>query len=218
MGGDYARTEMRSGSTLLAESATTLSGRGIDVATSLVNGFVAPALADATQPSDVLVVGTHKTGFLHGRVLGSRSVQIASSAPCTVAVIPDTDLRRRSGVVVGIGEGDSPAILSTAAAEAGRHGQQLSIIRSFGPATPGLDEWAPVIDIVRATHDGLAIRTKETRRAPAEALLDASRDKALLVIGPGKAGGAGNPIGSVLHDVLLNLNAPVLVVRGVAFG
>jgi nucleotide-binding universal stress UspA family protein len=50
-------------------------------------------------------------------------------------------------------------------------------------------------------------------RPPAEALLDAARDKALLVLGPGSTGPVRSPIGSVTHDVLLNVNAPVLVAR-----
>ena len=52
-----------------------------------------------------MVVGTHKIGFLHGRVLGSRSVQITSTVPCSVAVIPEVDLRFRRGVVGGRGPG-----------------------------------------------------------------------------------------------------------------
>jgi len=211
MGGDFARTEMRSGSDLLTQLASSLHGHGTDVSTTLLSGFVPWSLAEATRPDDLLVIGTHKTGFLHGRVLGSRSVQIAASARCTVAVIPDTDLRRRTGVVVGVRPGETPDVIEAAAAEASRHGQQLSVIRSISPHTE--KEPSPAIQAVQAAHPGLSIRTKETRRSPAEALLDAGRDKALLVIGPGVGTGTGSPIGSVLHDVLLNLTAPVLVVR-----
>lgn len=214
MGRDFARADLRSGSTLLTELAASLEGRGTDVATALLSGFVPWALADATRPGDLLVVGTHKTGFLHGRVLGSRSVQIAAAARCAVAVIPDTDLRRRTGVVVGLGVGDPPTVLAAAADEARRYGQELSVIRSHVPSAASLDQLSPLIDAVRTTHQGLEILTKGTRRAPVEALLDASRDKALLVIGAGEVDETGNPIGSLLHDVLLNLTCPVLVVRG----
>ena len=50
-------------------------------------------------------------------------------------------------------------------------------------------------------------------RPPAAALLDSARDKALLVLGPGSLEPVRSPIGSVVHDVLLNANAPVLISR-----
>jgi hypothetical protein len=56
------------------------------------------------------------------------------------------------------------------------------------------------------------VRTLTTRRPPAEALLDASRNATLLVLGPG-AVPVDTPFASVIHDVLLNINAPVLVAR-----
>jgi hypothetical protein len=66
---------------------------------------------------------------------------------------------------------------------------------------------------VRENYPGLIVRMRESQRSPAEALLDSSRDKAMLVLGPGTPDRMLSPIGSVLHDVLLNLNAPALIVR-----
>lgn len=213
MGRDFASGELRAGESLLADMASSLAGRGFDVTTTLLSGPVSWALAELAAPSDLLVVGTHKTGFLHGRVLGSRSVQIAAAARCSVAVIPDADLRFRRGVVVGLDSADdAPEVARAAAEEADARGEDLSVIR----AIPGRGEAAhavELLDAVRATFPELVVRTRESRRQPAEALLDASRDKALLVVGPGSA--ERSPIGSVLHDVLLNLNAPALIARGV---
>jgi nucleotide-binding universal stress UspA family protein len=213
MGRDFAAGALKAGEGLLADAAAGLTGRGFDVATTLLNGPVSWALAEVAAPSDLLVVGTHKTGFLHGRVLGSRSVQIAAAAHCSVAVIPDGDLRFRRGVVVGLDSGeDADDVAQTAAAEAEKRGEDLSIIRAL-PERAEAAHLVALLEGLRTTFPGLVVRSRESRRQPAEALLDASRDKALLVIGPGDA--ERSPIGSVLHDVLLNLNAPALIARGV---
>jgi nucleotide-binding universal stress UspA family protein len=211
MGRDFAAGELRDGEDVLAQTAARLTGRGFDVTTTLLSGPVSWALTEFAAPTDLLVVGTHKTGFLHGRVLGSRSVQIVASAHCSVAVIPDGDLRFRRGVVVGLDSGEDAAEVARAAAEeADARGEQLSVIRAI-PARTETPDTTGAVDIVRETFPHLVVRMRESRREPAEALLDASRDKALLVVGPGSS--QRSPIGSVLHDVLLNINAPALVAR-----
>ena len=215
MGQDFAREDLRTGAGVIADLTAQVSGRGLAVTAALLDGPVAWALADFTAPSDLLVVGTHKTGFLHGRVLGSRSVQIAATASCSVAVVPDIDLRYRRGVVVGLDERDDPSIGLAAGAEADARGEQLSVIHAAGSATADTADRvrAGAVTAVRAAFPGLVIQTRKSQRGPAQALLDAARDKALLVVGPGSADHAGTVIGTVLHDVLLNVNAPVLVVR-----
>ena len=216
MGQDFARAELKDGGEILAGLSAPLMGSGLEVSTVLLSGPVAWALAQFAEPRDVLVIGTHKTGFLHGRVLGSRSVQIAASARSSVAVIPDIDSRFRRGVVVGVdGHDDAVPVALIAASEAHARGEQLSVIRSIGSAAGAPDELlrSPAVLAVRDAFPGLVVNTRESRRGPAEALLDAARDKALLVIGPGTADHAGTVIGTVLHDVLLNVNAPVLVAR-----
>jgi hypothetical protein len=55
------------------------------------------------------------------------------------------------------------------------------------------------------------VRARHSTRNPSAALLDSARSQALLVIGPGSTGVERSPIGTVVHEVLLNANAPVLV-------
>jgi nucleotide-binding universal stress UspA family protein len=66
---------------------------------------------------------------------------------------------------------------------------------------------------VRDRFPSLLVRSRVSGRHAPEALLDIARDKHLLVLGPGSSEPTRSPIGSVLHDVLLNVNAPVLIVR-----
>jgi nucleotide-binding universal stress UspA family protein len=225
MGHDYREFESRRGAHLVAEALTVATKALPDaqVSVALLSGGVAWALAAFAQAGDVLVIGTGKTGFLRGRVLGSRSVQIAIAVACTVAVIPDIDLRFRRGVVAGIDRVQTAGtVANAAAAEATARGEELLLVQSASPsevAESGAGRAGLAVTFamnhVRAGWPQLEIRSRVTARPPAEALLDTARDRALLVLGPGSLDPSRSPIGSVLHGVLLNANAPVLVARPV---
>lgn len=218
MGEDFALEESRRTSELLSGLLGELAPTGLEVSATVLEGPVTTALADFVTAQDIVVIGTHKVGFLHGRVLGSRSVQIAASAPCSVAVIPDVDLRFRRAVVVGVDRLDTASeIARVAAAEAETRGEELVIIQADLPAGRPRHELPLTIAVaaVRDSFPSLVVRSRVSARPAAEALLDAALDKSLLVIGPGATGPYRSPIGSVLHDVLLNVNAPVLVTRPV---
>jgi nucleotide-binding universal stress UspA family protein len=147
-------------------------------------------------------------------VLGSLSVQIAAAATCTVAVIPGIDVRFRRGVVAGIDrEETAEHIAELAAREAAARGDDLTLVHA-GPTRGGaLDDSAlqSALAHLRRVHPGLTVLARRSTRAPSAALLDVSRGQALLVIGPGSTGIERSPIGTVVHEVLLNANAPVLV-------
>lgn len=182
-----------------------------------IKGESAPdALARFVADDDVLVIGSGKTGFIHSRVYGTRGLQIAAAVPCSVAVIPEVDLRFRSGVVAGIVDGDDATqVVDAAAGEAASRAEPLLLVHStFEGLIPGAVETeGPVLARALATATSrwpsLSIRSRTSERRPAEALLDASRNCALLVLGAS----ARHALGSVAHDVLINLNAPVLIVR-----
>jgi nucleotide-binding universal stress UspA family protein len=221
MGKDYENLTARHGAALLSRRIDKLrrAHPELTVEGLALEGSVVWELAGAVEPADLLIVGTHKTGFLHGRVLGSRSVQIAAAAPSSVAVIPEVDLRFRRGVVAGIDRSETAdAIASLAADEAASRSDELSLMEAVSPSAPSHDRTPLAVAAVAAhrRHPALLIRSRTSNRPAAEALLDASRDKALLVLGPGSLDPRRSPIGSVLHDVLLNLNAPVIVARPLA--
>jgi len=213
----------RTGVRLLAETVARLEAEHPElvVSTRLLSGQVPRALAAFAEPDDLLVIGTGKTGFLHGRVLGSRSVQIAMAAPCTVAVIPDVDLRFRRGVVAGVDRfGTAAAIARSAAAEAGSRGEELLFIQAaparetrLNPVERADLAISQAVAEARECQPELVIRSRVAARPAAEALLDSARDKALLVLGPGSPESVRPPIGSVVHDVLLNANSPVLIIH-----
>ncbi len=187
----------------------------LDVQSELLEGSAPWELTRFARPDDVLVVGTHKTGFSSGRVLGSLSVQIAAASTCTVAVIPGTDVRFRRGVVAGIDrEQTARHIAEIAARESVTRGDELTLLHAGHPGEGGVLDDGPLqtaLAHVRATYPDLIVQARRSTRAPSAALLDASHSKALLVIGPGSTGVDRSPIGTVVHEVLLNANAPVLV-------
>lgn len=218
-GSDFA-TETRSrAAVVLAEARALAATRhpGARIETALLEGPVAWALAGFAGADDLLVIGTHKTGFLHGRVLGSRSVEVAILAACDVLVIGPTDLRFRRGVVAAVADDPAFEAVSRAAARAARDRDDELLILHAAAAEEGPSELLDrARDAARSVAPDVVIRTRSSRRGAAELLLDAGRDRALMVIGDGDADRARSPIGSVLHDVLLNLTAPTLVVHAAA--
>lgn len=217
MGPDFRAGATDLGRRLLEATQSRLraEARALEVHSELLEGSASWELTRFARPDDVLVVGTHKTGFSSGRVLGSLSVQIAAASTCTVAVIPGTDVRFRAGVVAGIDrEQTARHIAEIAAREAVARGEELTLVHAGRAAEDAVIDDAPLqaaLTHVRAAYPDLIVRARRSSRAPSAALLDVARTKALLVIGPGSTGVARSPIGTVVHEVLLNANAPVLV-------
>jgi nucleotide-binding universal stress UspA family protein len=221
IGGDYRREVERSAADLLEQALDDVAARhpGVDVQGVLLDGPVAWGLVQLAGSDDTLVIGTHKTGFLHGRVLGSRSVEVAMLAPCDVMVIPPLEMRFRTGVVAGIADDASfRDVVETAATAAEARGEELLLLHGTGEREPARERSlvADAQALAREVAGSIVIRTRASNRTAAELLLDASRDRALLVLGSGSGDRARSPIGSVLHDVLLNLTAPVLITHATA--
>lgn len=239
VGRDAAADAERQARELLLEEAARVAElhTGVTLTTRIVHGGTAWALAKLPSPEDLLIVGTHKTGFLRGRVLGSRSVQIASAARCSVAIVPDTTLDSRHDVVVGVDgtDGSLPAV-RIGAQEADRLDQDLLLVhappgaprsdssRSESGRNESSDDRSPqtarlmqdAAAVAAATASRITVRRRIAHRDPAEALLDASFDAALLILGVSARHGESTLIGSVTHDVLMNINVPVLIARGVS--
>ncbi|MEO6942319.1 MAG: universal stress protein [Terrimesophilobacter sp.] len=205
----------------------------IEVIGRLLTGSPIWELIDVSGDGGLTVVGTHKTGYIHGKIFGSRSLQLAAGAHSHVAVIPQGWLADAHGVVVGVdGSPAGRAAIRFAAAEAGRRGQTLTLMRAwYAPKLPEtLKELEKERDtsleadatellteasrIAKDVHADVDLRLRAIHRPSAEALLDASSAAALLVVGSSRREGAQQTIlGSVTHDVLLNLAAPTIVVH-----
>jgi len=219
LGPEYAAELERAGHGLLAEAHGAAEASGAPVRVALELGSPASKLADAARSGDILVIGSHKTGYVRGRVLGTRSVVVASLSRSSVVVIPEDNLAHRQGVVVGVVPGaDCHAAIVAGASEAQALHQELTLIHC-APDRPeaveaGRSLLAAAVELALTTAPGIVVRRRMSHRACSDTLLDASRSAALLVLGASR-GGTNRPgsIGSVTHEVLLNLTSAVMVAR-----
>ncbi|TXN28967.1 universal stress protein [Lacisediminihabitans profunda] len=206
----------------------------VPVTSEVLRGDPMVELASASARSELVVVGTHKTGFLHGRAFGSRSLQLAASAQAPVAIIPESSVRNRRGIVAGVDDSTAGwAAVRFAAAEAERTGQDLTLVRSWRLPQLRLDPddrtlqheklvhaaveqmMADAVSLAKEHCVTVSVKSRTMRRTPAEALIEASTSARLLVIGSSRRHGlAQRALGPVSHDVLLNLAGPTLVVHG----
>lgn len=203
-----------SGPELLEETIRTARAQTaeVEVRTEIVHGAAPWELAAVAQPGELLVVGTHKTGYLNGRVLGTRSIIVASVAPCTVVVVPDSTVAGRSGILVGVAsDGASDAAVLAGAREAARLNEDLTLLHCTDATDTGRAALTDALALARTVAPDVEVRTRLSRRRPAEALLDASRSASLLVVGSSRRG--MDHLGSVAYEVLLNINTTVMVAR-----
>ena len=218
MGSAYSAACRQQLAELLTSTRTRLGSTnpGLQVTTDLVVGRVASALAAAARPDDLLVIGSDKTGYAHGRVYGARSIQLAATAAATVAIVPAVELRLRQGVVVALADREgSDALAVIGAREAMAQGSDLVLVHAM-PAGSDAGRRASADAVLAsaaeaAMREGCAqVTVKLAERRPAEAILNLCRDKALLIIGrsmPQTSLG----VGTTLHELLLNANVPVVI-------
>jgi nucleotide-binding universal stress UspA family protein len=122
-------------------------------------------------------------------------------------------------VVVGAdGSPGSAAALDFACCHAALTGQRVLVLHGEGPARGPADDAAvgvaEAVARARAGHLGVRLETASVATPAAQALVDASGDAALVVVGSrGLRAYEGARLGSVSHDVLRRATCTVAVVR-----
>ena len=179
----------------------------LQIMTNTADGRAEDALARRSVRHSMLVVGTHKTGFIYGQTFGSRFLGLAWRALCDVAFIPDQAGSARRGVVAPAESSPTgEAIARFAAAEAAACAQELTLIAS----TRGEADRAGALAL--EAHHGLRVHARVSTLPPAEALIAASAGASLLVIGRSRSPRSSTLSRSANHDVLVNMACPVVVV------
>jgi nucleotide-binding universal stress UspA family protein len=193
---------------------------GVKVTTRVLTGDPMVELAEAGRDARMAVVGTHKTGFIHGQSFGSRSLQLAG-----------TSFGSRGGVIVGVDDSlAGRAAVTFGATEAISARQPLTLIRGLddgirSPAAKGNSAAearvaaegsdTAAVELAKALGYIGVIRTRLIERPAAEALVDAASAASLLVVGSSRRRGAQlAALGPVCHDVLLNIASPTVIVHG----
>jgi nucleotide-binding universal stress UspA family protein len=217
---------MRAKATTIAELPT------LAVTTQIRRGQPHDAIIAASGHADLLVIGTNKTPPLTGIIHGTLPLKVAGQAECTTVVVP-VDWKPETGEVV-VGWNDDAAAekaVDFAAAEASRRDVGLTIVHAWKvPGMAPMDGAGAAIlveQVMNASRQLLAEAAHRVELAyptlpvtqslhagqAAVALVGAASHASLVVVGSrGRGAITGFFLGSVSHDVLLNMPAPVAVV------
>lgn len=206
----------------------------------VIDGSPSEVLVRASDPSTLVVLGSHGYGRISGPYLGSVSQHVARHAAGPVVVVRPAAHPSSTRIVVGVdGSGGSEDALEFAFERASRsdaslfvlYGWRSSASRSMGwggtmpfGATVSADvgeEVAAAELLLAETVAGLSEKYPDVevyREAipvsAARALADASQSAAMVVVGSrGRGAFAGLLLGSVSQSVLHHAACPVAIVR-----
>lgn len=205
------------------------------VETAVVEGHPADILSQAGADADQIVVGARGAGApALVKMLGGVSDYVVAHTQGSVAVVPD-QAEDREGAPVVLGLDDSPQgrlAMARAFQAASLRGVPLIAITAwdYGPYDAHNAElWAHNVTEMNAMmeEEGRAllaekiaefpdvdVTVKAVRGRPEHALIEASRDAGLLVIGSkGRGGFARLLLGSTSRHVLRDSYCPVVVTR-----
>jgi nucleotide-binding universal stress UspA family protein len=192
----------------------------------------APALLDAAQDADLLVVGARGIGGFRSLLLGSVSEECLHHATCPVAVVHAHDgghapVGEQERLVVGIdGSDEARRALCWTLDEARARGAVVEVVHAWQPPLLG-GNLAEIDALERAAQrvletslddqdtSGLAVPVELTLACagPASAILNAAKAADLVVVGARGVGGLrGLLIGSTSRQVARHSPCPIVVV------
>ncbi|SCL53672.1 Nucleotide-binding universal stress protein, UspA family [Micromonospora chersina] len=198
-----------------------------------VAGGPGATLVEESRRAELVVVGSRGVGGFAGLLLGSVSNQVAQHAHCPVLVVRPAEqpIPVRGPVLVGV-DGSEVAghAVRLAADEAVRRDADLVLVHVRTPergavapdaaaeaTAAGQAESAELLAgaaaRIRADHPVLSVVERPVVGAsPEQALIEASGEAALVVVGSrGRGGFAGLLLGSVSQALVQHAHCPVLV-------
>ena len=216
----------------LADAAD--AAAGLEIEQLVAQGDAAGALVGVAAGADLLVVGSRGRGGVTGTVLGSVSRACLHHAPCPVAVVHDAGPTERSRIVVGAdGSPGAKAALDWVYAEAQLRDVGVFAVCAYdepwGIAAAGMSSAAAVaevrtqlaveaekvLEVVEAeAPEGVRMTGEAISSAAGPALVAASDESALLVVGSrGRGGFKSLLLGSVSQFCATHARGVVIVVR-----
>lgn len=204
------------------------------VATQAVFGLPAEGLLEAAKSANLLVLGARGLGGFRELLLGSVSQRCLHEAKCAVAIVRSDSTARATEfgrVVVGVdGSNHGDAALAWAVREAGRRDAKLRVVHAraansidiaFLPspttATAVATKHAKaLLDAALArvpVPEGLDVEVVPASGSPADALLAASHDADLVVVGrAGRSLLTRMALGSVATQISHHSQVPAIFV------
>ena len=196
------------------------------------------ALQGEAESAGLLVVGSRGRGAAIASRLGSTAIVLTQQASCPVVVVPGgpVDVETGGDVVVGVdGSQTSQRAVEFAFAEAALRKTGLTAVHAWtlpwlrstlsirhevvNVTRPALQQEAAAVlseslAEIRQKHPAVPVVEQVVEERPAVALVEASHDAPLLVVGSrGRGGISGLLLGSVSHAVLHQAPCPVAVIR-----
>ncbi|WP_329347835.1 universal stress protein [Streptomyces sp. NBC_01261] len=188
----------------------------VPVETRAVEDGVVRALARESADAVLTVIGTRGLGGLTGLVCGAVTSRLATQAHGPLLVVrgerPHDDHR---DVLLGVAADTDTEAALYAVDEAQRRGAHLRVLRSGTHRHP-TPELPSLIPVTRPGQEGLprvAVASRTSRTTPAHALVEATRDGVVVVIGSHRSSSRhGGHLGSAAHTLLHHAHCPVVVV------
>ncbi|MEV6619196.1 universal stress protein [Streptomyces sp. NPDC051051] len=236
----YAVPDRDEAAPVLASSVSRVADRhpALAVETVAAESGAARALADASGSAALTVVGTRGLGGFGGLLFGSVSLRVAAHTHGPLLVVRGDHADGSGGdVLLHLPDDADAAVADYAFEEARRRGARLRVLHtpahrhvlpelpSLVPATsPGqerlvrrerADEAVPRFGLaaLRDLHPQVEVVADTVRTGPAHALLEATRDAAVVVIGVRRSDGRPGPHpGAVGPTLLHRSHCPVVVV------
>ncbi|MFI2648108.1 universal stress protein [Micromonospora fulviviridis] len=220
---------------MLEQVAAELVGRHptLRVQVRQVAGGPGATLVEESRQAELVVVGSRGVGGFAGLLLGSVSNQVAQHGHCPVLVVRPAEqpIPVRGPVLVGVDGSESAGYaVRLAADEAVRRDADLVLVHVRPPERGGTvpertaeaeaagqaesaELLAGAAARIRADHPVLSVVERPVRAAsPEQALVEASGEAALVVVGSrGRGGFAGLLLGSVSQALVQHAHCPVLV-------
>ncbi|MFY1632905.1 universal stress protein [Solwaraspora sp. WMMB335] len=211
----------------------------VAITAEVIDGAPAPVLLAQSRTAALVVLGDRGFGRISGALIGSVASQVATHAPCPVAVVRGEGRPDDGPVIVGVdGSELSRQAVDYAAAAASLRGVELLAVHTWThPPSIGPGDMQPLVydvDALQAEEDALlaesvaglrqrypdlSVRRLTTQGRATKVLAEESADGQLLVVGArGRGGFAGLLLGSVSNALLYQSRCPLVIVRPRADG
>ncbi|MCI3279277.1 universal stress protein [Streptomyces cylindrosporus] len=239
----HAVSDLDEAGPVLASAVARTGARhpGLPVESAAVAGGAVEALAHESEDAVLTVVGNRGLGGVTGTLFGSVSLRLAAHTHGPLLVVRgDHHCDKGREVVLGLESDTDADAAAYAFQEAERREAKLRVLHSWAhrhvgpelpsmlPATsPGQRELAQrdatesavprfAMAELRERHPLVGVESRTVRTSPAHALLEATREAGVVVIGVHRrTDGHGLRPGSVVHALLHRSHCPVILVPAV---
>lgn len=204
----------------------------VSLRTERHTGHRVPTLVECARNNSMLVVGSKGHGLVGEMLRGSVSQSAARHSVTPVIVVRAAENPASGRIVVG-SDGSEPSAraLEFACDMAKLTGDKVIVLRAWRPAEPAADRHGSVpppadsieaaaeavgrtVDTVRGAHSDVAIESEVCYGAAVRALIDASANASLVVVGSrGHSAVDELLMGSVSKAVLHRAHCPVAIVH-----